>query len=83
MSCAVTTQLISAFVFAIWIVQFLFFLILKFDRSICVAPGRKLRRPVFSHHGSNVLLKFTDAMTGLNLSLKLSLFRVGDKYSCF
>ena len=56
-SCAVTAQLISAFVFATRIVQSLFFLNPKFQASsyllwlhspVCVGPGRKPRRPVFS-----------------------------------
>ena len=58
---AVTAKLISAFVFATFIVQFLFFLNWKFQASshllclyssVCVRPGRKPQRPVFSHHGS-------------------------------
>ena len=61
-SCAVIAQLISAFVFAIRIVQSLFFLNPKFQASShllwlcspdCVGPGRKPRRPVFSQRGSN------------------------------
>ena len=60
-SCAVTAQLISAFVFATPIAQPLFFLNSKFQASIrfprlyrpvCVGPGRKPQRPVFSHCGS-------------------------------
>ena len=60
-SCAVTAQLIGAFVFATWIVQSLFFLNLKFQvpsyllwlySPVCVRPGRKPRRPVFSRLGS-------------------------------
>ena len=60
-SCAVTAQLISTFVFAIWIVQSLFYLNPKFQASshllwlyspVCVDPGRKSRRPVFSQRGS-------------------------------
>ena len=56
--------LISAFVFAIRIVQSLFYLNPKFQASshllwqyspIFVAPGRKHRIPVFSHRGSNHL----------------------------
>ena len=56
-SFAVTAKLISAFVFATWIVQYLIFLYPKFQvsshlvwlySSICVGPGRKPRRPVFS-----------------------------------
>ena len=54
-------DLISAFVFTTRIVQFLFFLNPKFQvsshllclyRLVCVRPGRKPRRPVFSHRGS-------------------------------
>ena len=64
-SCAVTAQLISAFVFATRIVQFLYFLNPKFPvtshllclyRPVCVGPGRKPRRPVFSRHGSNYMV---------------------------
>ena len=59
-SCAVTAQLISAFVFATQIVQ-LFFLnpifqafspFLGLYRAVCVGPGRKPRRPVFSRRCS-------------------------------
>ena len=64
-SCAVTAQLISAFVFATRIVQFLYFLNPKFQVSshllwmyslVCVGPGRKTRRPVFSQRGSIIAL---------------------------
>ena len=64
-SFAVTAKLISAFVFATRIVQFLFYLNLKFQASshllwlyspVCVGTGRKPRRPVFSQRGSNKLL---------------------------
>ena len=57
---AVTAQLISAFVFANRIVQSLFFLNPKFQAPsqllwlyspVCVGPGRKPRRPVFSQRG--------------------------------
>ena len=60
-SFAVTAKLISAFVFATRIVYFLFFLYTKFQASslllrlyspVCVGPGRKSRRPVFSSRGS-------------------------------
>ena len=60
-SFAVTAKLISAFVFAIRIVQTLYFLNPKFQASshllwlhipVCVGPGRKPRRPVFSERGS-------------------------------
>ena len=60
-SFAVTAKLISAFVFATWIVQSIFYLNPKFQASshllslpsaVCVGPGRKPRRPVFSERGS-------------------------------
>ena len=60
---AVTAQLISAFVFAIRIVKSLYYLNPKFQASshllwlyspVCVGPGRKPRRPVFSQRGSYV-----------------------------
>ena len=60
-SFAVTAKLIGAFVFAIRIVQFLFYLNTKFQASshllslcspVCVRPGGKPRRPVFSERGS-------------------------------
>ena len=56
-------KLISAFVFATRIVHFLFLLNPKFQASmlllglymsVCVRPGRKPRRPVFSRRGSNI-----------------------------
>ena len=60
-SCTVTAQLVSAFVFATRIVQSLCFLNPKFQVSshllwlyslVCVGPRRKPRRPVFSQRGS-------------------------------
>ena len=60
-SFAVTAKLISAFVFATHIVKSLFYLNPKFQASshllwqyspVCVGPGRKPRRPVFSQGGS-------------------------------
>ena len=54
-------KLISIFVFAIRIVQYLFYLNPKFQASshllwlsssVCVGPGQKPRRPVFSERGS-------------------------------
>ena len=57
----VTAKLISAFVFATWIVQSLYYLNPKFQAYslllwlyslVCVRPGRKPRRPVFSERGS-------------------------------
>ena len=59
-SFAVTAKLISAFVFATWIVQSLYFLSTKFQASnhlvwscslVCVGSGRKPRRSVFSQRG--------------------------------
>ena len=58
---AVTAKLISAFVSASRIVQFLIYLNPKFQASshllwlyspVCVGPGRKPRRPLFSQRGS-------------------------------
>ena len=63
-SFAVTAKLISVFVFATRIVQSLPFLNTKFQASshrlwlyspVCVGPGRKPRRPVFSRRGSNIV----------------------------
>ena len=65
-SFVVTTKLISAFVFATRIVYFLFLypkfqassLLLWLYRPVCVRPGWKPRRPVFSRRGSyDVLTK--------------------------
>ena len=61
-SFAVTAKLISAFVFATRIVQSLYYLNPKFQASrhilwlyspVCVRPGRKPRRSLFSERGSN------------------------------
>ena len=68
-SFAVTAKLINAFVFAtkILVVQFLFFLNTKFKSSshlqwlyspVCVEPGRKPVRPVFSQRGSYLIELF-------------------------
>ena len=63
-SCVVTAQLISAFVFTTQIIQSLFFLNPKFKASsyllwlhspVCVGPGQKPRRQVFSLCDSNYL----------------------------
>ena len=60
-SFAVTAKLISIFVLATRIVQSLFYLNPKFQACshilwlyspVCVRPGRKPRRPVFSQRGS-------------------------------
>ena len=60
-SFAVTAKLISAFVFAIRIVQSLYYVNPIFQSSshllwlyspVCVGPGRKPRRSVFSQRGS-------------------------------
>ena len=67
-SCAVTAQLISNFVFAVGIVLFLF-LNQKFQassflprlyRPVCVGLGRKPPRPFFLRHGSNVGHRISD-----------------------
>ena len=63
-SFTVTGKLISAFVFATRIVQFLLYLYPKFQdsnfllrlyRKVCVAPGRNSQRPVFSRRGPYVI----------------------------
>ena len=68
-SCAVTAQVISAFVFTTQIVQFLIYLQTKFQafsfllglyRSVFVRPGKKSYRPVFSHSGSNIFTSCYD-----------------------
>ena len=60
-SFAVAAKLVSAFVFVTRIVQSIYFLNPKFQasshllwlhRPVCVGPGRKPRRPVFSQRGS-------------------------------
>ena len=66
-SFAVTAKLISVFVFATRILQSLYFLNPKFQASshllwlyspVCVGPGRKSRRPVFSERGSSSIMFF-------------------------
>ena len=56
-SFAVTAKLISVLFFATQIVQSLYFKPLAVFcgvyRPVCVGPGRKSRRPVFSQRGSN------------------------------
>ena len=63
---AVTPKLISAFIFATWIVQSLFCLnpnaqvsshLLWLYSLVCVRPGRKPRRPVFFQRGSYTIVK--------------------------
>ena len=63
-SFAVTAKLISAFVFATYIEQSLYFLYRKFQASshivwlyslVCVRPGRKSRRPI-SHNEAQMML---------------------------
>ena len=58
-SFAVTAKLISAFVFATWIVKFLYFLNPKFllclYSSVCVRPVRK-SHCWFSHEAAHVML---------------------------
>ena len=62
-SCAVTAKLISAFVFATWIVQYLYFLNPKFKASsllqwlyslVCVRPGQN-PHCWFSHVAAHLL----------------------------
>ena len=70
-SLVVTAKLISAFVFATWILQSIFYLNPKFQASshllwpyspVCVGPGRKVRRPVFSQRSSYIMLFSTYAI---------------------
>ena len=74
-SFAVTAKLIRAFVFAIRIVQSLFFLNTKFQASshlqwlhslVCVRPGLKPRRPVFSERGP---YKVSENLCGLQFGM--------------
>ena len=56
-SCAVTVQLISAFVFATRIIQLNYYRYPNFPasklyRSLCVGAGRNPRKPGFSRRGS-------------------------------
>ena len=62
-------KLISAFVFATRITQSLYFLNPKFQASshflrlyspVCVGPGRKPQRPVFSQRGSIFMVCFRE-----------------------
>ena len=67
-SFTVTAKLMSAFVFATRKVQSLYYLNPKFQASnhllwlyspVCVGPGWKPRRPVFSERGSNLAYSAT------------------------
>ena len=67
----VTAKLISAFVFAIQIVQSLFYLNLKFQASsyllwlyspVCVGPGRKPRRPVSQNEAHMIMVPFVHSI---------------------
>ena len=71
-SCAVTAQLISAFVFATRIVQSFFCLNPKFQasslfprlcRSVCDRPGRKSHRLVFLRTCSNLTTNLVEILT--------------------
>ena len=70
----VTAKLISAFVFATRIVQFLFYLNPKFQasssflrlyRPVCVGPGRK-PHCWFSHEAAHLLQPYTIIVTSEN-----------------
>ena len=76
-SFAVTAKLISAFVFATRIVQSLYYLNPKFQASshllwlyslVCVGPGWKPQRPVFSQRGSYYLSLIVKKTLSLRLS---------------
>ena len=73
-SFAVTAKLIIAFVFAIWIVQFLLYLypefqahslLLSLHRLVSVRPGWKSRRLVFLCRGSNGVCSLEVRLIGL------------------
>ena len=77
---AVTAKLISAFVFAIRIVQSLYYLDPKYQVSshlvwlyspVCVGPDRKPRRPAFSQRGSYTIIP---AMRYISLFQAVSFF---------
>ena len=80
-SCAVIAQLISAFVFATRVVQFLYFLNPKFQASsyilwlyslVCVGPGRT-PEDRFSHNEAQILMYLsTRKPTHKWLSVKLA-----------
>ena len=72
-----TAKLISAFIFATRIVQSLYYLNPKFQASshllwlyspVCVGPGRKPRRPVFSQRGSHLKHFFVQTLFKGNYS---------------
>ena len=71
-------DLISAFVFATWIVQSLYFLNPKFQASnhllyspVSVRPGRKSRRPVSSQRGSYTVPLAGSGDTAMNIHLSV------------
>ena len=73
--CGVTAKLISAFVFATRIVQFLFYLNPKFQAPsyllwlyspVYVGPGRKPRSQVFSERGSYAKSLFAHCTAHIN-----------------
>ena len=74
-SCAVTVQLISPFVFAIQMVQSLYYLNPKFQasshllwlyRSVCVGPSRN-PEDRFSHNEANLRFFRQIGLIGINL----------------
>ena len=76
-SFVVTAKLISAFVFATRIVQYIYSLNTKFEASspllwlysrACVGPGWKPQRPVFSQRGSY-----------MSCVMRKSVFRISDQ----
>ena len=84
-SLAVTAKLISAFVFATLIEQSLFFLNPKFQASshllwlhspVCVGPGRKPLRPVFSERGSNHFYVQLNSELSMKFKLIISIEKV-------
>ena len=84
-SCAINALLIWAFVIATGIVNVLLYLYPKFQdssfllslhRPLCVRPGWKLRRPVFSCHGS--FLSYPNALYEATSSSPFSLWATRD-----
>ena len=91
-SFAVTAKLISAFVFATLIVQSLYFINTTFQASsyllwlyslVCVGPGRKPRRPVFSQRGSNAVTILPKTHYRIRVLFKPQFYTSDSKFSRF
>ena len=90
-SCAVTAQMISAFVFATWIVQYLFFLNPKFPVSshllwlyspVCVGPGRK-PQDRFSHNEAHFRINFNPVPLSLKQGVQRWMISVVNFFCIF